>query len=70
MCFLMLNTICSYRYGIHGGSTSAKAALYARKEEELSIKVQYSSKPCEDNRYQLLWWSTEHYNNIQTGSAG
>lgn len=38
-----------YRYGIHGGSTSAKAARYARKEEELSIKVQYSSKPCEDD---------------------
>lgn len=46
MCSLNIH---SYRYGIHGGSTSAKAALYARKEEELSINVQYSSKPCEDD---------------------
>lgn len=36
---------CTYRYGMHGGSTSARAALYALKEEELSIKVQYSSNP-------------------------
>lgn len=35
----------TYRYGIHGGSTSARAALYALKEEELSINVQYSSNP-------------------------
>ncbi len=35
----------AYRYGMHGGSTSARAALYALKEEELSINVQYSSNP-------------------------
>ncbi len=30
---------------MHGGSTSASAALYALKDDELSINVQYSSKP-------------------------
>lgn len=35
----------THRYGMHGGSTSARAALYALKEEELSINVQYSSNP-------------------------
>lgn len=42
-------TLCTFswthRYGMHGGSTSARAALYALKEEELSINVQYSSNP-------------------------
>lgn len=41
--------IHTYRYGMHGGSTSARAALYALKEEELSINVQYSSNPWEKN---------------------
>lgn len=36
---------CTHRYGMHGGSTSARAALYALKDEELSISVQYSSNP-------------------------
>lgn len=35
----------THKYGMHGGSTSASAALYALKEEELSISVQYSSNP-------------------------
>ena len=30
---------------MHGGSASAKAALYVLKDDELSIRVQYSFKP-------------------------
>lgn len=45
----------TYRYGMHGGSTSARAALYALKDEELSIKVQYSSNPLEKNEEGVLW---------------
>lgn len=39
---------------MHGGSTSARAALYALKEEELSIKVQYSSNPLKKNEEGVL----------------
>lgn len=35
----------TYIYGIQGGAVSAKACLYARNDDELSIKAQYSFKP-------------------------
>lgn len=37
---------------MQGGSTSAKAALYALKDEELSISVQYSSNPLEKKQFE------------------
>ena len=30
--------LCSYMYGMHGGSVFSRACLYARNEEELSIR--------------------------------
>lgn len=52
----------TYRYGMHGGSTSARAALYALKEEELSIKVQYSSNPLKKNEEGVLWDRSDECN--------
>lgn len=44
---------------MHGGSTSARAALYALKDEELSINVQYSSNPWEQNKEEEVWYDRE-----------
>lgn len=67
MSTLAINTHFTYKYGMQGGSTSARAALYARKDEELSINVQYSSSPWERKQgmSQRFWpllynYSTSH----------
>lgn len=40
------NNCAAHMYGMQGGVVSERACLYARKDDELSIRAQYSFRPC------------------------